>query len=238
MSKFALFRKRHIWVPTIWGALLILVLLTINSMLLLRQLAVILAPTDPVSDRTYLVVEGWQNEDSLLAALAIFNAEEYQYMITTGGPNSRFLSPVHASYAEQAGAFMLEQGLDAEKLIMIPTPESAQERTYLSAVMVREWLDLKGTELTELNIHTSHVHARRTRSLYQEAFPNFKIGIYAAIPDSFELHKWWQTSDGAKSVITEVIGNVWVACCFHPGEPGSHYEKWAVEKNGQASDPR
>ncbi|WP_169712029.1 ElyC/SanA/YdcF family protein [Methylophaga nitratireducenticrescens] len=238
MAKFVLFQKRHLWFPTIWGTLLILVLLAISCLLILRQLAVILAPTAPVPDRTYLVVEGWQDEDSLLSALAIFNAEGYHYMITAGGPNKRFLSPEHASYAEQAGAFMLEQGLDAEKLIVISAPESAQERTYLSAVMVREWLALNGTDLTQLNVHTSHVHARRTRSLYQKAFPDFKIGIYATVPDSFELHQWWQTSDGAKSVITELIGNVWVACCFHPGEPGSHYEKWAVEKSEQPSDPR
>ncbi|HBX60911.1 MAG TPA: hypothetical protein DEG65_13045, partial [Methylophaga sp.] len=178
MSKFSLFRKRQLWFPTIWGGLIILLLLTLCSLLLLRQLAVILAPTDPVADRTYLVVEGWQDEDSLLAALAIFNAEQYQYMITTGGPNVRFLSPAHASYAEQAGAFMVQHGLDAEKLIMIPAPESAQERTYLSAVMVRDWLALKETDLKGLNVHTSDVHARRTRSLYREAFPNVEIGIY------------------------------------------------------------
>ena len=183
-------------------------------------------------------MEGWQDEDSLLAALAIFNAEQYQYMITTGGPNVRFLSPAHASYAEQAGAFMVQHGLDAEKLIMIPAPESAQERTYLSAVMVRDWLALKETDLKGLNVHTSDVHARRTRSLYREAFPNVEIGIYAAAPQGFALNKWWQTSDGAKSVITELIGNFWVTCCFQPGEPGSHYEKWAVEKSGQTSDSR
>lgn len=238
MSKFALFRKRLVCFPTLWGGLLIIVVLTASSVFLIRQLATILAPTEPVSDRTYLVVEGWQDEDSLLAALALFNAENYRYMITTGGPNTRFLNPVHASYAEQAGAFMLQQGLDPEKLIMIPTPESAQERTYLSAVMVRDWLELKGAGLSELNVHTSDVHARRTRSLYQAAFPDVRIGIYAAAPHRFQLDKWWKTSDGAKTVITELIGNVWVACCFYPGEPGSHYEKWAIEKSTPASDLR
>ncbi|MDO8827905.1 MAG: ElyC/SanA/YdcF family protein [Methylophaga sp.] len=238
MPKIALFRKREMWFPTVWGGLIFLLLLLIGGLFLLKQLAVILAPNDPLAERTYLVVEGWQEEDSLLSALAIFNAEGYQYMITTGGPNRRFLSPAHASYAEQAGAFMLEQGLDGEKLIVIPAPESAQERTYLSAVMVRDWLALKGANLTELNVHTSHVHARRTRYLYQRAFRDVKIGIYAAAPQSFELKQWWKTSDGAKSVITELIGNAWVTCCFHPGEPGSHYEKWAVEKTGQSSDLR
>lgn len=238
MPKFALFRKREMWFPTIWGGLLFLMLLMVGGVFLLTQLAVILAPNTPVADRTYLVVEGWQEEDSLLSALAIFNAEGYQYMITTGGPNRRFLNPTHASYAEQAGDFMLQQGLPAEKLIVIPAPESAQERTYLSAVLVRDWLTAKGESLDELNVHTSHVHARRTRYLYQQAFKGIKIGIYAAGPQSFELKRWWKTSEGAKSVITELIGNIWVFCCFYPGEPGSHYEKWAVEKTSQSSDPR
>jgi len=226
------------WFPTVWGWLVFLVLLVIGSLFLLKQLAMILAPNSPVAERTYLVVEGWQDENSLLSALAIFNAEQYQYMITTGGPNDRFINPAHASHAEQAGAFMLAQGIPAAQLIVIPTPESAQERTYLSAVMVRDWLTLKGLAVNELNVHTSHVHARRTRSLYQQAFPNIKIGIYAAAPQSFELKQWWKSSDGAKSVITELIGNAWVACCFQPGEPGSHYEKWAVEKSRSTSDIR
>lgn len=195
----------------------------------MRQLAVILAPTAPVPDRTYLVVEGWQDETSLLSAFALFKAEGYHYMITTGGPNLQLLSATHRSYAEQAGEFLLKQGLPQDQLIVIPAPESAQERTYLSAVMVRDWLAIKGSELTELNVHTSHVHARRTRRLYQRAFSGAKIGIYAAVPQNFELNRWWRTSDGAKAVITELIGNVWVACCFQPGEAGSYYEKWAVE---------
>lgn len=238
MSKFALFRKRTIWFPTIWATLLILLLLSLSGLYLFKQLAVILAPTSPTADRTYLVVEGWQDEASLLSALAIFQAEGYQYMITTGGPNVRFLSPAHATYAEQAGDFMLAHGLPAQQLIVIPSAESAQERTYLSAVMVRDWLALKTPQVTALNVHTSHVHARRTRSLYQRAFNGLEIGIYAAAPQNFELTHWWRTSDGAKSVITELIGNAWVICCFKPGERGSHYEKWAVEKSRPASDPR
>jgi len=238
LSNFALFRKRPIWFPTLWGSLLILLLLILGSLYFLKQLAVILAPNQPAADRTYLVVEGWQDENSLLSALAMFHAEEYQYMITTGGPNDRFVNPAHASYAEQAGDFMLTQGLSAEQLIVIPAPESAQERTYLSAVMVRDWFTLHGVTLTELNVHTSHVHARRTRSLYQQAFPDVNVGIYAAAPHNFELKQWWKSSDGAKSVITELIGNFWVACCFQPGEPGSHYEKWAVESNRTTSDIR
>lgn len=233
MSKIVLFRKRTIWCPTLWTTLLVLLLLSLSGLYLFKQLAVLLAPTAPTTDRTYLVVEGWQDEVSLLSALAIFQAEGYQYMITTGGPNFRYLSPAQATYAEQAGEFMLQHGLPTEQLIVIPSAESAQERTYLSAVMVREWLASTALPVTSLNVHTSHVHARRTRSLYRRAFSNLDIGIYAATPQSFDLTRWWQSSEGAKSVITELIGNAWVFCCFQPGEPGSHYEKWAVEKSGQ-----
>lgn len=210
-----------------------LLLLSLAGLYLFKQLAVLLAPTAPTTNRTYLVVEGWQDEVSLLSALAIFQAEGYQYMITTGGPNFRYLSPAQETYAEQAGEFMLQHGLPTEQLIVIPSAESAQERTYLSAVMVREWLASTTPPITSLNVHTSHVHARRTRSLYRRAFNNLDIGIYAASPQSFDLARWWQSSEGAKSVITELIGNAWVFCCFQPGEPGSHYEKWAVEKSGQ-----
>lgn len=189
-----------------------------------------LAPTKPTADRQFLVVEGWQNEQSLLDAYAIFQQHDYQFLITTGGPDTRQIHPRYPSFADEAADFLRTQGLPADQLIVVPAPASAQDRTYLSAVMVRKWLTAERIQLRQLNVHSSHVHARRTRALYQKAMTNVTIGSYAAPPQTFTLEHWWQTSDGAKAVFTEILGNIAVWCCFNPGAPGSHYEKWAVEK--------
>jgi len=83
-----------------------------------------------------------------------------------------------------------------------------------------------------MDIYTQGVHARRTYTLYKMAFRDIdKIGIYASQSESYDLKTWWKTSEGAKSVVTEVVGMLWVKCCFKPGEQGSHQEKWGLVKN-------
>jgi len=62
-------------------------------------------------------------------------------------------------------------------------------------------------------------------------FANKKdIGIMAGISEEYLLESWWQTSAGVKTVISEVVGLIWVACCFHPGEYQSHEEQWGIIK--------
>jgi hypothetical protein len=53
----------------------------------------------------YLVVEGWQDEHSLVQALAVFHNKQYDYLITTVGPDSRHTAPLYNTYAEQSAAF-------------------------------------------------------------------------------------------------------------------------------------
>lgn len=223
--------RKTLWLPTWWGLFWIMLISVVLLWLFIKTIGPWLAPTQPVADKQFLVVEGWQDEESLLDAYALFQQENYQFLITTGGPDTRQINPRYPSFAEQAAAFLISQGMPARQLVVVPAPASAQNRTYLSVVMLREWLEAEGIQLRQLNVHTSHVHARRTRSLYQKAMADIEIGIYAAPPINFSLTYWWQTSDGAKSVFTEILGNIAVWCCFNPGAPGSHYEKWAVEKN-------
>lgn len=224
-----LLKQRTIWLPTWWGVLWVFVILTSVLWLFIQTIGPWLAQTSPVAERQMLVVEGWQTEPALLDAYRLFQQQEYDLLITTGGPDNSQITPLFANFAEQAANFLRRQGLSDDQIVIIPAPASAQNRTYLSAVMVRDWLQAENIQLSQLNVHSSHVHARRTRRLYQKALPDIEIGIYATTPEAFSLQHWWQTSDGAKSVFTELLGNVWITCCFYPGEPGSHYEKWAVE---------
>ena len=198
------------------------------AILALRNLANYLAITQPEYGQ-YLVVEGWQDEHSLKQALTLFQDNQYELLITTGGPDTRHIVPKYKTYAEQSAAFLLKQGLDSKKLFVIATPASAQNRTFLSAVFVREWFESQNIDNASLDIVSNAVHARRTLTLYKMAFTsNTQIGIYASEPSGYSLSKWWETSDGAKSVLTEMAGIMWVTCCFNPGEAGSHQEKWGI----------
>ena len=228
MTMPSLFKRRQVFMPTLFGFVIIVLVIATLSLAILKNMALFLAHTAPV-DGQYLVVEGWIGEPALLEALTIYKTGKYQFLITTGGPDNRHIDALHKTFAEQSAAFIRNQGFDDTKLIVIATPASAQDRTFLSAVMVRDWLAKKSKTTPVLDVFSGAVHARRTHKLYKMAFgDDTKIGIIAAQANGFDLQYWWRTSEGAKSVLTELIGLFWVTCCFEPGQHGTHQEKWGV----------
>jgi len=87
----AMFRRRQIWLPTWWGALWLVAAIAASSLFALRHLASYLAVDDPVAARDghgarTLIVEGWLDEDSLDAAIALIARGRYQRVVTSGGP--------------------------------------------------------------------------------------------------------------------------------------------------------
>lgn len=228
MTVRSIFFKSHtLWLPTTWFLVMLLLVLSLTLLLGFRGIACFLAQTSP-NHGEYLVVEGWQGEQGLQQALLVFNdpKNNYKYLITTGGPNTQWGGEVWPNYADKSANYFVSHGLVAEKLVSIPTPASAQNRTYLSAVMVRDWFAQQSINVNELDVFTQGVHARRTRFLYELALPASSIGIYANEPEGYQLPTWWKNSQGAKTVLTEVIGFIWTVCFFEPGTVGSHQERW------------
>ena len=224
----SMFFKRHtLWLPTTWFLLILLFTFGLTLVLGFRGIGLFLAQTNP-KHAEYLVVEGWQGEQGLQQALLVFNnpKNNYKHLITTGGPNTQWGQKVWSNYADKSANYFVTHGLAAAKIVSIPSPASAQNRTYLSAVMVRDWFAKKSIKVNELDVFSQGVHSRRTRFLYELALPASSIGIYASEPEGYQLPSWWGTSQGAKTVITEAIGFIWTICFFEPGAIGSHQEKW------------
>ena len=226
--KSTFFRQHTLLLPRCWLVVLLLLITGMLGFLAGKDLANYLALTDPVHGR-YLVVEGWLDESELDQALQVFrhSNNRYEYLLTTGGPDKRFSNVGNSSYAEKSAKYFLSKGLAKQQLIVIPTPESAQARTFLSAVMVRDWFAQNhlGSRVA-IDVFSASVHARRTHLLYETAFhPSIDIGVYASIPLGFKLPAWWQTSAGAKLVVLELISLIWTVCFFEPGEPASYQEK-------------
>jgi len=228
MTMPSLFRRREILLPTLLGFVIIILFTVAITLIILKNMATFLAHNEPVQGQ-YLIVEGWLSEPALLEALTTYKTGGYKFLITTGGPDTRHINPLHETYAEQSAAFIQNRGFDDSNLIVIATPASAQNRTFLSAVMVRDWLTANSTVKSTIDVFSGDVHARRTHKLYKMAFADeIKIGIIAAQANGFDLQYWWQTSEGAKAVLTESAGLLWVTCCFNPGKRGSHQEKWGI----------
>lgn len=167
-------------------------------------------------------------------AIARYRDGAYLRMITTGGPvPAAWFQTSDKSFALLAREYIMHHGISGDEVIAVPAPASAQDRTFLSAVMVREWLEHSGMRVQAIDVFSEGAHSRRTRLMYEIAFGNrVNIGIFAARPDRYDPSTWWRSSEGAKAVVTEAIGWLWTVLFFDTGLRGSHEEKWAMPPSG------
>lgn len=182
-----------------------------------------------------LVVEGWAGVPAFDEAARRFATGAYSRVATTGGPIEAD-SPcarLDATWAEHAVRNLRERGVPEAALDAVAAPASAQDRTFLSAVALREWLDAHGRAPDRIEVVTLGPHGRRTRRLYRQAFgEDVAVGIVSVPSSEYDPAHWWWSSEGTKRVVVESIGLAWTACCFEPGPRGSQREKWAAPAGG------
>lgn len=129
----------------------------------------------------------------------------------------------NSTYADLAAGYLRTHGLGDFPVAAVPASASTQDRTYLTAVKLREWLKGQGIAPSALDVFSGGTHARRSRMLYRMAFgPDVDVGVLSARSSQYDEERWWQTSAGAKSVLGEAISVVWTACCFYPSLARSH----------------
>lgn len=218
-----LWHRRSMWVPTLWGWAALLVVFGPMMFWCLYNANRFLSQHQPVrgadgAGAHTLVVEGWLDQDQLLQALAWFKAGHYARVLTTGGPIVDWNDPsAEKSYALRAADFLRTHGLQDVAVTALPAPASMQERTYLSAIMVRDWARRSGITLDTIDVFTGDVHALRTRITYGMALgPSVQVGVIAARATEYDDLRWWASSAGAKATIGELLSVAWTACCFWP----------------------
>ena len=219
-----------------WGWFVLLALGAAGIILIARGLYPFLAHTEPVGARV-LAVEGWIDAEGLDQAIAAFRSGGYIQVVTTGGPIEQWPGlHGYSTYAERAADYLTHHGVSKTQVTAVPAPKSAQDRTFLSAVMVREWAKGRGLALDALDVFSLGPHARRSRLLYQLAFgPRVAIGVYAARTNDYDAGAWWRTSIGARDVLTQAVGWLWVKCFFRAPSRNSHEELWATPPRKQST---
>ena len=120
----------------------------------LPRLGAYLAPTeravgnDGRGART-LIVEGWLDDDALGEAIAHARSGRYERVVTSGGPIEtwREIQP-WPTYAERAADYLRRHGVRETPVVAVPAPALAQDRSFLSAVVVRDWARARGFRST------------------------------------------------------------------------------------------
>jgi len=166
-----------------------------------------------------LVVEGWTHYYGVDAAVKEFNANRYERLLTTGGPEegAGTSSAAYDTEAWQSAELLEKAGLSAAIVQSVPSLFVGRDRTYNSAVTLRNWLHEHDLNIRSINVLTEDAHARRTWLLFQEALgPGVEVGIISAPNPDYDANHWWRSSEGVREVIDETVAYIYVKCLFWP----------------------
>jgi hypothetical protein len=106
-----LVRRREVWLPTLWGWLLILVVVALAVVTVGRKLYPFLAINEP-SGGKILVIEGWMEADGLDQAVAVFRNGSYELAVTTGTPFTQWSQGnAYRTGAERAAEYLKSRGV-------------------------------------------------------------------------------------------------------------------------------
>ncbi|HZM05705.1 MAG TPA: hypothetical protein VFC44_22120 [Candidatus Saccharimonadales bacterium] len=209
--------RRECWSFTFRGKLFLIVLV-LGLLFFIKQFVhPFLAITEPVPSDV-LVVEGWMPPNTLAQAAAEFRRGHYQWMI--------LMRPiVDESDKYQSDAY--EGDYKANLLIRYGVPKGREtnlfpimaqkDRTYHSALAVKQWLIERGMKVKSLDVASLGPHARRSRLMYEKAFGgDVKIGIIALPDREYDAAHWWRSSEGVREVIGESIAYIYARFLFRP----------------------
>lgn len=177
-----------------------------------------LAETDRVNTNI-LVMEGWVREYAARAAAEEFTNGHYSKIFTTGGPVTGTDGATNDFNTEAyVGADLLKKaGVPAKCITPVPAHEVERDRTYASAVALREWFTQHHMNIHSLNVLTEDCHARRTRMLFHDALGGkIAVGIISVPDPDYNARHWWNYSAGVREVLGESIAWVYAAIFFHP----------------------
>jgi hypothetical protein len=171
------------------------------------------------SNSNVLVVEGWIHEYAIIVAVKEFNTGRYERVYTTGGPVEGLPAYVNdfQTSASVAAELLKQDGIPAQSLQMVPSHVMNRDRTYSSAIALRDWFHDHNVSVQGINVLTEDAHARRTRLLFQEAFgKNVQVGIISVPNPAYDAHRWWRYSEGVREVVGEAIAYLYAKFFFWP----------------------
>jgi len=153
------------------------------------------APTSPGTDvPAAIVARLWLNGH---------NAHGYLPMITIHHADGS-IAPGEPTYAEQARAILLMEGVPPERMTVVPTLIVERSRTWSSARSFVQFANDKGIE--RFDVATLGVHARRTWTMYRKARGTRGGAGVISLHDRWcQRWTWWSNYYGWHQVLKELV---------------------------------
>jgi uncharacterized SAM-binding protein YcdF (DUF218 family) len=202
-----LIQRRTVWWPTPAGWAGLAMLIGAPSLLWWLQGEAFFSLTER-QPAEVLVVEGWIGIDGVTAAKQEFEQGGYLYIVTAGGPTSNRWGRQQWNYAIEAAELLVRLGVPAEKVIVAPAPGTSSNRTFESALVVRQTMDKRGLHPAGVNVMTIGAHARRSRLVFAKVLPRETgVGSISWVPADYRRPgPWWKSSERALDLIKETVG--------------------------------
>ena len=219
---FGLVTREERWGLSWRGWLAIVASFLLVAIVWMLNVQPFLAPTKR-QDTNILVVEGWIHSYAIVAAVREFQDGHYEKIYTTGGPvvGTGGYSNDYNTSASVGADLLVKTGIPEKFVQMAPSRISGRDRTYSSALALREWFRTHGQRVKSFNVLTEGAHARRTQLLFQAAFgPAVHVGIISVPDTDYDAAHWWRYSEGVREVLGESIAYLYAKFLFHPAPPG------------------
>ncbi len=209
--------RRVRWGLTAYGYLTVAVIICLSLYLMFRNLYSILAPVNREQTKV-LVLEGFVSDFVFQCAIREFNDYHYTLLLTTGTPveYGGMLIP-YRNTARVAGMSMLKLGLDSTKLVIIESDEIRNDRTYNSAVKLKQWIRANRPDIKAINLMTMGAHGGRSQLLFEAALgDSIRVGIISVPNLYYGSDSWWKSGKGFRETMNETFGYFYTRFFFHP----------------------
>jgi hypothetical protein len=216
---FGMMQRKEKWALSWRGRFAVLAALILLGYGFISWVHGFLAVTERV-DTEYLVVEGWVPNYGLEESIAEFKSKPYKKMFTVGAdPLTGTNIEPGDSTAYEAFKRLKWLGMNPDLMQPVPAHIKYRNRTFESAVALRNWAETNNVPLKSFNLVTVGPHARRSRLLFEEAFKGqATVGIISVQNREYDPKRWWKYSEGVKELIGEGVGYVYARFFFHSTE--------------------
>jgi uncharacterized SAM-binding protein YcdF (DUF218 family) len=209
--------RRESWQLSVRGKILVLIAL-VGALFAGHY---VIYPWLAVTNRVpgeYLIVEGWIHNSGFEQAIQEFKKDGYRMILTSGcrvADTSDFDG--NANYADWGAEKVERLGLSKDLVQPVPCWDDHVDRTYHSALAIKDWFRGHHITVTGIDVVTMGPHARRTRLLFQKAFGSkVAVGVIAMPDTMYDSRHWWRSSEGVRDVMGEAIAYVYARFLFYP----------------------
>lgn len=217
-KNYWLFSKRERWGLSLWGYVLVLLVISLLVRIFLFNIVPFLGAENRI-DSQVLILEGYIEDRAFPAIIEEVNRIKPQLIIATGTSYDQgfYITGIpSAAYLIAHSLFAL--GIDTALVHIVPVhPDVVVDRTYSSALTSRKYLEENFPEIRRVSLVSTSVHARRSYYLFKKVFqPQYQIGNIVVPSHVFKYNDWFKSSRGFRAILSETIAWVYVRLFFRP----------------------